>query len=153
MNHVSKYLGAILLAAVLFGCNPEHRQPRFQNAQLIPPVLVPGTTGLITVELVDSYKVVQSVRGRLREDQRVTFVLNDQGENGDTKAGDDIWSLKVDVPFQAPPGDYTLELGAFDADNQPVRVDDPDGNTVPLTTTLDISVNYEQESGETPPAQ
>ena len=52
----------------------------------------------------------------------MVFRLNDEGKSGDAKAGDNIWSYEVTVPYDAVPGVYHLDFTAYDSDgelNQP----------------------------------
>jgi len=58
----------------------------------------------------------------------------------DKKAGDNEWSLQVDVPFQAPAGQFTLQLTAFRSDGTPVPVRDKEGQTVPLSVSVPIAI-------------
>ena len=70
------------------------------------------------------------------------WVRGDDGIGPDEVAGDGTWTLKVDVPFQAPPGEFELEFTAFRSDGQPILVRDEDGDTIPLSGTFSMVIRY-----------
>ncbi len=110
--------------AVMAGCNTLSGQPEIRKAAITPSELKPGDSAVITVDLRDRNKVVRRVEGVVVEDPRITFKLNDAGAAPDEKADDGVWSMAVDVPFQAPPGEYVLEITALDTAGKPVSVRD-----------------------------
>jgi hypothetical protein len=126
--------------AIMAGCNTLSGQPEIRKAQITPSELKPGDSAVITVDLKDRNKVVRRVEGVVVEDPRITFKLNDSGVAPDEKAGDGVWSMAVDVPFQSPPGQYILELTALDADGRPVSVRDRNGVVNPLQATVPIRI-------------
>ena len=126
--------------AVMAGCNTLSGQPEIRKAEITPPELKPGDSAVITVDLKDRNHVVRRVEGVVVEDPRITFRLNDAGTEPDAKAGDGVWSMAVDVPFQAPPGQYILELTALDADGRPVSVRDKNNIVNPLQAAVPIRI-------------
>ena len=72
------------------------------------------------MEVKDKNAVIDRIEGVVIEDPRITFRLRDDGEEPDAKAGDGVWSMKVDVPFTAPDGEFNLEFTAYRSDGQPV---------------------------------
>jgi hypothetical protein len=126
--------------AVMAGCNTLSGQPEISKAEITPPELKPGDSAVITVNLKDRNNVVRRVEGVVVEDPRITFKLNDAGAEPDAKAGDGVWSMAVDVPFQAPPGQYLLEVTALDADGRPVSVRDTNGIVNPLQAAVPIRI-------------
>ena len=91
------------------------------------------------------YDIVQRVQGVVVEEPRIVFNLRDDGASGDKKAKDGVWSLEVQVPFQAPPGEHLLELTALRSDGTPVPIRDKRGNVSPLKESLSLVIRYEQE--------
>lgn len=135
---------ALACAALLIqGCNSLGGQPQFVETGINPNQLKPGDEALITVKLKDKHQVVQGIEGVVQEDQRITFDLNDRGEQADAAAGDGVWTFGVKVPFQAPEGQFMLDLTAYRSDGNPVPVRDKEGNVTALQSTvpLVISVN------------
>ena len=130
--------GALLVT--LQGCNTMTKEPEFLGAGIQPDHLQPGDLAVITVDLRDKHDIVSRIEGVVQEDPRITFDLNDQGINSDEKAGDGVWSFGVKVPFQAPSGEFTLDLIAFRGDGVPVSVRDDDGNVVPLRSTVPLRI-------------
>jgi hypothetical protein len=127
-----------LVAAV--GCATASRQPVMHDAELSVPELKPEERTLLTVKLKDKYGIVKRVEGVVREDPRIKIKLNDDGELGDVKAGDGIWSLQVDVPFHASPGEFTLDITAYNSKGDPVVVRTKDGDAAPLATTCKVVI-------------
>ncbi|MCP4644208.1 MAG: hypothetical protein GY851_27445 [bacterium] len=147
-----------LMGMVLAGCGTLSRQPQMRDAVLARPdvavrdangetkadvsgVLKPGDSGVLTVRVEDRHRIVSRVVGVVREDTRIKFVLKDDGVGADEMPGDGIWSLQVDVPFLAPPGEYTLELAAQRSNGENVRVKTEEG-VVPLQTTCRFVIEY-----------
>jgi len=122
------------------GCATVSRQPVMRDAELSVPELKPEETTLLTVKVKDKYAIVKRVEGVVREDTRIKIKLNDTGEFGDVKAGDGIWSRQVDVPFHAAPGEFTLDITAYNSKGDPVAVRDKQGDVKPLATTCKVVI-------------
>lgn len=130
------------LMATLPACNTLGRQPAIRDAQIAPAELQPRDVALISMKIIDRYELVDRVEGIVLEDPRVTFRLNDQGQAGDEKAGDGVWSCQVEVPFQAPPGSFTLEFTVFRSDGQPIIIRNEEGNTQPLKSSFVMVIRH-----------
>jgi len=128
---------AILVAQ---GCTTMTKEPEFQSAGIDPDQLAPGDLAVITVAVQDKHDIIHRIEGVVQEDPRITFDLNDAGINSDEKAGDGVWSFGVKVPFQAPSGEFMLDLVAFRDDGIPVSVRDEAGNVVPLKRTVPLRI-------------
>ena len=134
----------VVVVAMVGGCATGAR-PQVKTGLITPADLKPGESAVITVELQDKYKVVKRLEGTVVQNPDIAFELRDDGAApGDEKADDGIWSLKVDVPFQAPPGDYQLDLTAYNDKGDKVMVRDKDGNTVPLTVSIPVRIQLPQ---------
>jgi hypothetical protein len=132
--------GVLLLGIALLGCNTLGRQPQFKDAMITPTELKPGDTAVITVRVKRPHDIIRRVEGIIREDPSIKFKLHDDGVPPDEKAGDNVWSLQVDVPFQAPPGEFLLELTAFRSDGTPVPVKNDQARTVPMTVSIPVMI-------------
>lgn len=143
-------LGSLLsITAVLgSGCASLNGQPAIENAYIMPGDLQPGDTAVITVEIKDKFDIVKRVEGVVKEDRTITFEFQDNGVPPDEKAGDGIWTIQVDVPFNAPPGEFHFEVTAYDGDGNVIVVEDKEGEAAPLTTSFKLEIQYpdEQES-------
>lgn len=140
---VKRCLGGIAwigVVCVLAGCNTLGRQPQLQQAMIAPPQLKPGDSAVVSVHVQDKHYLVRRVEGFVREEPSIKFKLKDDGVAPDAKAGDNIWTLQVDVPFTAPAGDFTLELTAYRADGTPVPVRDKSGKTGLLTVAIPVII-------------
>ena len=125
---------------VVQGCTTMTKEPEFLRSGISPDQLQPGDLAIITVDVQDKHNIVARIEGVVQEDPRITFDLNDQGVNSDEKAGDGTWSFGVKVPFQAPSGEFILDLVAFRSDGVPVSIRDDDGNVVPLKSTVPLRI-------------
>jgi hypothetical protein len=150
MKNVGAVLACLLVAGSVLGCNTLGRQPRLENASIAPASLMPEQSAVITVKLVDKQKVVDRVVGVVVEDPRMKFPLRDDGVAPDQEAGDNVWSLQVDVPHGAPPGQFTLELTAFSAKGEAIVVRKSKSEEGPLTATCTLVIEYPaEEAGAT----
>ena len=139
-----RYFFATMLLAtlVLTGCNTLSGQPQITRAAIDPQVLEPGSTAVITLAVKDKQEVVQRIEGVVLDDPRITFRLRDDGQPPDEKAKDSVWSMQVDVPFQAPPGQFSLEFTAYGPDGMPVSIRDKAGEVVVLKQTVPINIQF-----------
>lgn len=144
MNNKHMQIALVVITAaltgMLAGCNTMGRQPQFREATITPSQLTPGDSAVIAVDVKDRHEIVRTVEGVIREEPTLKLKLRDDGEAPDTKAGDNLWVLQVDVPFQAPPGEFMLDLTAYRSDGTPVPVRGAEGKTVPLTASLPIVI-------------
>lgn len=138
MKDMAKVLVVFVVVAFLGGCNTVGRQPQLRNAAIVPQQLTPGDTAEISVTLKDRFDVVKGIEGVVREDPEIKLRLCE--EDPAKNRASSKWSLQVDVPFQAPPGEFVLDITAFRADGTPVPVKDVDGNTVPLKESLPVVI-------------
>ena len=145
MRHLGAVLACVVVAGTVMGCNTLGRQPRLENASIAPASLMPEQSAVITVKVVDKQKIVDRVVGVVLEDPRMKFPLRDDGVAPDQKAGDHVWSLQVDVPFGAPPGQFTLELTAFNSKGDAIVVRKSKSEEGPLTTTCTLVIEYPPE--------
>jgi hypothetical protein len=148
MKHILAIAVLALVAGTLAGCNTITGQPRFTNAELKPPVLAPDSSGVITVRVSDPHDIVDRVEGVVEEDPRITLPLRDDGVAPDQTAGDGVWSLEVEVPFDAPPGDFTLVLTAYQSNGMPIVVKRKDQEAGPMTTSVPVVIKYTDAEAE-----
>lgn len=140
MDRRVRELIVLSMLVALAGCITMPRQPELIDALITPSDLKPGDTAIITVRVDDRHGVVDHVEGIVLEDPAIKLKLSDDGKDPDQAADDQVWTLKVDVPFQAPAGSFALQLTAYRADGTAVPVSDADGRTVPLAAHLDLVI-------------
>lgn len=141
----TRLLNLVLLAFVLAavtGCNTLSKQPRITEAAIQPQTLKPGDTAVITLTVKDKNEIIVRIEGVVLEDPRLTFKLRDDGGSPDEKADDNVWSMQVDVPFQAPPGEFRLEFTAYDKTGTPISVRDKNKRVMPLQQVLPLQIVY-----------
>lgn len=81
---------------------------------LEPTEVAPGDPAKIFVVLKGSTDKVSKIIATVREAPDMFFSLNDSGRDGDEKAGDNIWSYQVVVPWGAGAGTYHLDFSVYD---------------------------------------
>ena len=96
----------------------------------------------MSVQLLDGLNRVRKVHGVIKQDPSLTFKLKDDGISPDAVAGDGIWTLQVDVPFNAPPGDFVLTMSMLDERGEPVLVQNEFGEIHPLTASFSLVIRY-----------
>ena len=145
MKRIAILISCSLLPALLVGCATSARQPSMKAARISPQHLGPGDTAIITVDVSDRYDIVKRVEGVVKEDRTITFKLRDDGITPDKRAGDNTWTIQVDVPFNAPPGDFEFEVVAYNADGEVIVVHDENGEAAPLSVSFGLIIEYAEE--------
>lgn len=138
------------LGLVCAGCATHLEQPSFFEATMVPSNLKPGDAALITVKVEDTFGVVSSVEGSVLEDTTIRFHFRDDGQLSDTVAADGIWTMKVQVPFNAPPGGFTFEIQAFDKSSNPIVVLDENKEATPLSMSFTLNITYPDAEADAP---
>jgi len=152
MKRFAGVSAAVLIALAFAGCNTMGRQPKLQDAKIDPTALKPGDSAVITVKVVDKYKIVQRVVATVAEDQRMKFKLRDDGAAPDEKAGDGIWSYSVRVPFMAPPGNFTLQFTAYNSKGDAISVKKGQKDVGPLSASCTWVIEYPPDAAPAPAA-
>ena len=84
------------------------------------PAVKRGESAILTVRFEGPSNQVISVKAVVREAPQNIYVFNDNGRNGDDLAGDNIWTTRLDVVLNADPGEYHLDIRAFDMNWNPI---------------------------------
>lgn len=143
--------GIVLMLSVLSGCVGEPRQPKLFNPTISQSRLAPGETAIVTVEIRDKFGVVDRVDGIVKEDATITFRLKDDGIPPDREADDGVWTIQVDVPFNAPPGDFEFEITGYDSNGNIVVIRDELNEAAPLSTSFEVQIRYGDEARRSDP--
>ena len=146
MKRVFTVFFGALVAAALTGCTTAARQPSMKAGRILPEDLKPGDTATITVEVEDKYGVVSRVEGIVKEDRMITFELRDDGVPPDEESGDGVWTIQVDVPFNAPPGEFEFEIVGYSRTGEVIVVHDELNEAVPLSTSFGLVIQYPEET-------
>lgn len=136
-----KKTGLILMVLVVSaGC--AQQQLAMMDAKSEPGKFAAGARTIVSVRVADTEGVVAKITATVREYTAFVLDLNDGGEDGDKVAGDGVWSVSFDVPYEADAGEYHWDFEAFDADGDPVKVTTDEGDAVPLTAEAAVEVVY-----------
>jgi len=101
----------LIILAVILGCAS---QLAVKEIWVEPKESAPGDNATIFVVLKGSANKVSKIIATVREATDLYFPLNDEGKEGDKKAGDNIWSSQVVVPWEADSGIYHLDFSVYD---------------------------------------
>jgi len=86
----------------------------------LDPVVKRGESALLKVRLEGEPGQAISVKAVLREGSRFAFALNDNGRDEDERSGDNVWTGRFNVVPYIDPGDYHIDIRAFDVNWNPV---------------------------------
>ena len=101
----------LIILILILGCAG---QLAVKEIHVEPKVTEPGSEAKVFVVLKGSTDKVSKIIATVREATDMYFSLNDEGKDGDEKAGDNIWSYKVVVPWQAGAGTYHVDFSVYD---------------------------------------
>jgi hypothetical protein len=85
-----------------------------------PLVAMRGESITLIVRFKGQSDDVVSVKAVVREAPQNFYVFNDDGRDGDGLAGDNVWTTRFDVVPDAVPGEYHLDIHAFDKNWNPI---------------------------------
>ena len=99
-----------------------------------------GEIGMVAVNVTDTEGKIARIEVVPRGYPDYIFEINDKGLEGDKVAGDDIWSIEINVPFDAPYGKYYLDCTAYDSEGKPImkKTEAGEETTIILTIVLNV---------------
>lgn len=111
--------GLIIFSTMLIlGCAG---QIHMKQIMVDPPQAHVGDRVKITVQFTGPKSNVANVTAVVRESPDMVLPLNDDGQNGDEKAGDNIWTITETVPWDAPSATYHIDIMAINEDGNKIR--------------------------------
>jgi len=110
MKNASIYSILIILAVILSCAS----QLAVKEIWVEPKEVEPGDNAKVFVVLKGATAKVSKIIATVRESTDMYFPLNDDGKDGDKKAGDNIWSYEVVVPWEAYAGTYHVDFSVYD---------------------------------------
>jgi hypothetical protein len=81
-----------------------------------PAEVKAGDTLILSVVFEGLIDGVFTVQAKFREATDLYYRLNNKGKDGDEKDGDNVWSCKVQIPFNVPVGQFHFDFQALDKD-------------------------------------
>ncbi len=103
---------------------PDAAQVKIKKITAQPAVVEAGDTILLAVEFAGLKDRVLTAKASFREANNMNYILNDQGNNGDEKAGDNTWSYTVQIPADVPAGQFHFDFQCLDIDLNRIYVKD-----------------------------
>ena len=95
-----------------------------------------GEKGIISLKVIDAENKIAKISITPREHTEYAFELNDNGETGDGYADDGVWSMEIEVPYDAPADIYYLDCEFYGSDGSPVMTKSKTGESTKLTYTI-----------------
>jgi len=92
----------------------EASRVNIKEASVRPAEVKAGDTLLLSVVFEGIKENVLTVRARFRESGVLSYLLNNNGINGDERADDNVWSGKVQIPSDVPAGQFHFDFQALD---------------------------------------
>ncbi len=135
-------LCGVALVVLLVGTGCAGPRLAMMDARSEPAELSAGDELFLCVRVIDPEGVVAAVTATVREESVVVLPLNDSGEDGDKVAGDGVWSLAFQVPYDASAQEYHWDFEAFHANGDAVKAVTEEGGEEPLTAEAAIEVVY-----------
>jgi len=118
---------------------PQPAGPSLAGFTAEPAVARAGEKVWMSILVLNGVGVVDTVSATIGGTD-TQFELHDNGENGDPVAGDGQWSAEIVLDPQLPAGQIPVSIVAFNANGQPVKVNDPAGQPVDLAATVALDV-------------
>lgn len=118
---------------------PAPAEPSLAGFAAEPAVARAGEKVRMSILVLNGVGVVDTVSATIGGTE-IQFELNDNGENGDSVAGDGQWSGELVLDAQLPAGRLGLNIVAFNANGQPVKVKDAAGQMVDLAAPVVVEV-------------
>ena len=100
----------------------------------------PGEKAVLSVNVIDTDSKIAKILMVVRKYPEYTYVLNDNGENGDVRAKDGIWSIEIQVPYDATPGKYNLDCELYDGDGNSIITKSETGKETKHPITIIVNV-------------
>jgi hypothetical protein len=91
-----------------------------RTAAAQPPEIKRGESAILMVRFEGLSNQVISVKAVVREAPQTFFTFNDDGRGDDVLAGDNIWTGRLDAVSGVDPGEYHLDIRAFDVNWNPI---------------------------------
>lgn len=134
----ARLYSTLLLLVFTTGCAS---QLAVKEMAIEPATISLGKRGLIKVTFVGPKKSVASVHATVYEAPEIFYDLSDDGTNGDEKADDNVWTARVDVPYEAQPGIYHLDIRARDAEGNTIAVKGGELTGAGYSGSITVTVN------------
>lgn len=112
----------------------------FTGATISPQKVKAGKSTLLSAEISDPDRRVDTVEASLKGHTQTWIDLYDNGTRGDVISGDGTWSVLLAVPESAAGGQYSIIFSAYDTNGDPVQLTTSSGKKVPMTLRSSLLV-------------
>lgn len=119
---------------------PEEEELGLWGAAVQPSPAKPGDTVMVTVQVADSERRIDTIAVAVDGGEGLMFDLYDNGTHGDETARDGVWSYAMDVPHTLDVEQYTMTIVPYDRFGREVTLETPGGEPIPLREKLVLPV-------------
>ncbi len=130
-------ISIICLVSLAIGCAGALR---IGQITVTPDEVEAGSTTTIMMVIKGPKNKIAKVIATVRENPDIFFTLNDEGKDGDEKAGDNIWTYTATVPYDAPPLVYNLDFSAYDKMNNEIVTEGLENQSMGKSGTAKVTV-------------
>jgi len=99
-----------------------------------------GGTVKIFVVFKGPVDQVASVTATVREYPDFSFAMNNTGEEGDEKAGDNIWTYTLNFPYETPANLYHFDISVTDQSGNEIITKGLEQQSTGRSGTIEITI-------------
>ncbi len=111
-----------------------------EEMSMNPSPVSPGDEAVSYVRLNKFSDEVETVKATLREYPQYSVKFSNDGTDGDEKANDNIWSKKVNIPYNAPSQTFHLDIVVLDKEGNVIATRDAKGEDLEESGTIDVKI-------------
>ena len=130
-------LASLMLTFFIAGCAGKLF---VEEMKIDPSPVSPGDEAVSYVTLNKYSDQVETVKATLREYPQYSVNFNNDGTDGDEKANDNIWSKKVNIPYNAPSQTVHLDIAVLDKEGKIIATKDAKGEDLEESGTIDVKI-------------
>ena len=111
-----------------------------EEMKMNPSPVSPGDEAVSYVTLNKYSDQVETVKATLREYPQYSVEFSNDGTEGDEKANDNIWSKKMNIPYNAPSETFHLDIVVLDKEGNVIATKDAKGEDLEESGTIDVKI-------------
>ncbi|MCF8336093.1 MAG: hypothetical protein K9H65_05790 [Bacteroidales bacterium] len=134
---VTLLVASFILSLFMAGCAGKLY---VEKMNVDPSPVSPGDEVVSYVILNKSSDKVETVKGKVREYPQMTVTYNNDGTDGDEKAGDNIWSKKMNIPYNAPSQTFHLDITVLDEEGNIIAQEEAKGEDLERSGSISLTI-------------
>ncbi len=94
----------------------------------------------LLVKLDGPIENVDYVQMTVREFPEMVSRLRTDGQGGDESAGDKVWSMSTEIPYEAQPGTYHVDISVFDVNGDELVTEELANQWTGKSATISLKI-------------